>query len=166
MLHMPSPTLLSSGGGRPYAEYVAHVTTLALQGSRAWTNSFATTGRLITTAAEPSGILTGSTWGESSPQGAQDSGALARAIQHAFPSAAAFDEAVANGAVIYFQANARDTVSALLPSVPRNGYTSVSGTRSAQRKIIDLIRYDFASGLTYRSNPSLGTAEVEYTWSP
>lgn len=161
----PTSMLLSIGGGRTYEEFVAHVTLLASAGSRGWDQSLNGTGKRLTTASAPTGTMIGSSWGPSSPNGVWDSSAVARAIQHAMADEAIFGEAVANSAVIYFDTTARSTVAADLPSVNRNGFTSSASNRSAQRQITDLLRFDFATGRVFRSNPSLGTAEAEYTWS-
>lgn len=108
--------------------------------------------------------MEGSTWGPSSAEGVRTTSTLARGVQHALPSQAAFD--ALQGGQIYVEFPTATFSVAALPSVNRNGFASSANasTGLTVTKIIDLIRWDFTLNKAFRSNPSAGTAETEYTW--
>ena len=159
MLHMPSPMLMQSGE-KTYAEFQAHISSLTALTS-AWTGNLVSTGPRRTTAAALTGAMAGSPWNHR----ATVSSVVARVIQHALPSLAVVNEQIAGGFEIYFQiVNLGNLIG--FNEVTRNGYTSLQDYSVSQggRSITDLIRWDDVAKKAWRSNPSIGGAETEYTW--
>jgi len=95
----------------------------------------------------------------------------ARIIQHALPSEAVFNALTSSGHEIYVQHQAYTFVYEEDGpyGVVRNGYSSDTfygqyGSAYASGRILDLIRFDAATGKAWRSNPSSGSAETEYNF--
>lgn len=170
MLHMPSPMMMSGGGGPDlYPIFLAKITALATDGAVAWSGRPAVfqSGAYRVTPAAGVGAMSGSTW--SSFAAGQPE--YARAIQHALPSGAVFNSLVATGHQVYFQLSAGSfTYTGDGPyGLNRNGYQSLNFSGEYESNyatfgIIDLIRFDAATGKAWRSNPRNGTAETEYNY--
>lgn len=150
---------------RTYAEFQTHIQGLATGGFVDWVNAInRAANKYYTIASTPTGSMSGSTW--NSVEGAIATSGVDRAIQHALPSQSVFNEQVANTGAIYFELFSPGSAAGTsFVGISRNGYTS-SGAAAGSfgRKITDLIRWDFTLNKAFRSNPSAGTAETEYTW--
>jgi hypothetical protein len=154
--------------GPTYADFVAAMTTKAVDGSRTWSGNMANPGdssrkRFITTMATASGSMNGTTWNNG--EGVSTSSIVARAVQHAFPDSTTFNAGVAAGHLVYIEV--LTTEVAEVYGVTRNGYTSNTagdGETSFLTKLIArLIRWDATAGVAKESVPYIGGAETTYT---
>lgn len=145
--------------GPAYADFQAHIATLATNGNRAWSGTPAA-GVWRTTAAAPTGIMAGSSWANYFLIGGVS---MCRAVQHGLPSEAEFNAQVAAGREIFFRSVAGVNQS-IAASVDRNGYTSQSytGASTTTASCTELI-YWTPSGV-FSMNPSAGTGPTPYTW--
>jgi len=161
-MFLPNPGILAAGlGGKTYAEFQARIATLATSGSASWAGVNIAAGAWTTAAAAVVGIMYDTPW-NSSYEAA--SSRLARIVQHALPSQAAFDDQVANGYQMFVRIqDAADKINFV--SVNRNGYASLSfndGSPYPARTCTELIRWDGSQA--WQSNPSIGGSETLYTW--
>lgn len=163
MFFSPNPGILAAGvsTGKTTADWNAHITTLATSGDQPWGADVARAGGAYrTTAAAAAGTMYGTSW--SSYLFYQF--APCRLIQHGLPNVAAFNDQVANGRQVFFRvASAVD--QSVFGSLTRNGYTSTfldAGAPSTTLICTEIIRWDGAKA--WKSNPSIGGAETEYTW--
>ncbi len=159
MLAFPSPMLIRLGGPS-YADFQAHIATLSVNGSVAWSSNppGSPGNRKRTTAAAATGSMFGSSWLSTF----DTFSTLARAIQHGLPSEAAFDAQVANGREIYFQLG--DGGFGPYAGLDRNGYESASGGGGLDEAlaVTDLIYWDGSAA--QRMNPSAGTGPTPYVF--
>ena len=147
---------------KTYADFQSHIRTLTTT-STSW-SSFSAVGKQYTTAAGVVGGMDGSSWGPAATAfKASTSNIVCRIIQHALPSEAVFLEQVSGGRDVYFETQTAGTVASF-PAVTRNGYTSNADNSSTGRRVIDLIRWDDTLKKAFRSDPSIGGVETEYTW--
>lgn len=165
---LPVSVGLALGPVRTYAEFQTQIQSLATDGARLWSGSLpsGTAGGKFTTTrtADSMSDFYGSPWQPATTNGfLQQSAGVGRLMQHAL-TLDAFNQQVANNGMMYFEVAVLGGGRTLV-SVSRNGYTSLGdpGTFTTSR-ITDLIRWDFTLNKAFRSNPSAGTAETEYTW--
>lgn len=157
--------VIAGGGGslaKTYADFQVHIATLATGGVKPWSNpTTLSAGAFRTTAAAPASDMFGSSW----LQWVSSFCPASRMIQHGLPSQVAFDDQVSGGRDIYYRLDANG-VQTVFNSVGRNGYTSLAAAGGGEAAFImtDLIRWDDALKKAFRSNPSAGGAETEYTW--
>ncbi len=166
MLHMPSPMLLGGAEEDLYPLFLARINALATDGTVSWASSPSAlnTVKVRVTPSAGIGTMTGSTWASIAPNLT-----YARGIQHALPSAAVFNGLASSGHQIYFEMfGGLFMFDGNGPyGKNRNGYSSAnfSGEYDSAYlafRIVDLIRFDAATGKAWRSNPFSGSAETEY----
>ena len=165
----------SRSGAKTYADFVAHITTLAdgipsqgISGVIPWANSFASgqggsfSGRFRTTASTETGTMYGTTWLQSAGYGWAWVGgsAACRAIQHGMPSQAAFLDQVAASRQIYYSTNPGGSRTCY--ALSRNGYQSDGGDDVISASIGEIIYWDGTQAQKMR--PFLGTGPTPYTW--
>lgn len=163
MLFMPAPTLIGGPSALTYADFQAHIGTLALNGATAWGSPPASNNaRYRTTAAAATGSMQGSTWQQSARTATSD---VCRMVQHALPSQAVFEAQIAAARQIYFRV--QDFGNGVnFGSYSRNGYTSGgvnTGEDEAATYFTDIIYWDGTQA--WRVNPTTGTGPIPYTWS-
>jgi len=150
-----------SGGpsGPSYADFVAHITTKAVDGAATWGGT-ATSGspkKFRTTAAAAVDYGFGSSWVNN-----WDSTSVCTLVRHAMPTEAAFNAVVAAGSMVYYEVD--QGASGFLPATNRNGFTTTDGGASQSPNFVsDLIYWDGTAA--QRMNPSLGTGPTPYTWT-
>lgn len=153
-----------ASAAKTYAEFQAHITTLAVDGVGVWTGLMATgtaSRARKTTAAALSGNMEGSTWGPSAPGVGRSNAVLCRALQHAFPDQPTFQDQITNGLDIFYRT--QEVTASALPSVNRNGYTSTASAVATLTAII--VEYiAWIGGMPMRGDPVAGTAPTPYTW--
>lgn len=152
----------ADAGGKTYAQFQAHIATLAPT-SVAWSGSSVNAARR-TTAAAATGVMQGSSWGLSETgflTGAASQ--ISRVVQHGLPSQAVFDAQVASGREIYLLM-VDDGTTTSYGAVNRNGYTSAvfSGAATPCSICTDLIYWDGTQA--QRMNPKLGTGPTPYVF--
>lgn len=165
MFFAPNPGILAAGVsmGKTYAEFQAHIATLATGGSKDWANNPAlAAGAYRTIAATSPGFadMYGSVWNSY----VYDNVPPSRLCQHGLPSQAIFNAQTAAGYQIFFRIVSFGD-QALFTALNRNGYTSLGLTPDpslASIKCTEIIRWDGSKA--WKSNPSIGGAETEYTW--
>ncbi|WP_298700948.1 hypothetical protein [uncultured Brevundimonas sp.] len=164
MFFAPNPGVLAAGnGGKTTADWNAHITTLATSGTRAWTNNVAlAAGAYRTTAEALPGFanMYGSVWSDHAYPNIPPS----RLTQHGLPSKAIWDAQAAAGYQIFFRLVSFGDQSSF-NALSRNGYTSLSllpDSAEPAIKCTELIRWDGEKA--WKSNPSIASAETEYTW--
>lgn len=164
-MFLSNPGILAAGAGggaKTYAEFQAHIATLAVNGSRAWagiTNQ--TAGAFVTTATTEGGLMYGSSWNTFFYR---PNASTCRVLRHGFPSQAAFEAQVSAGRDIFFRISNSTPDQPLFSPLSRNGYTSLlsnDGTYPAAT-CTELIRWD--GERAWKSAPSIGSGETEYTW--
>ncbi|MBU1522125.1 MAG: hypothetical protein KJ728_11970 [Alphaproteobacteria bacterium] len=146
---------------KTYADFVAHITGLATEGSVTWGVNMPTTviGGYRTTAATAAGTMTGSTW-QNVYKG--DAAAPCRMVQHGLPDEATFLAQVAAGRQIFYRISS-GTAPASYAGVFRNGYSSSSSTTIfATRRVDELLYWDGARA--QRMQPFLGLGPTPYDW--
>ena len=153
--------LLLSRRGPTYAQFQAHIATLADKGAIAWGNwTDNGVGGYRTTAAAATGAMAGSSWNSSYEYVANS--VVARIVQHGLPSQAVFDAQVAAGREIFLRV-ATTTPDAAVTGLARNGYTSTSNGAAVLRGLCtELIYWDGTQA--QRMVPSSGTGPTPYTW--
>lgn len=146
------------------ADFNAHIATLATGGQRDWATGGGGVGKFWTTGAAAAGKLYGSSWISQFGPDAGGGCAPCRYVQHGLPSDDIFNTIVANGQRVYFEIQA-GTIGAYF-SVNRNGYESIAANGASEQriKLTNLIRWDRTLSKAFQSNPSIGSAETEYTW--
>ena len=168
----PGQAIITSGGRRvvagggaalakTYADFQAHIATLATNGIAAWGGTQAAAGK-FRTIASPSGALTlnGSSWTSCFFSG----GNAARIVQHGLPSEAEYNRQTTNSLEIYIN-NVSAGSRVDFPGRARNGYTSTSyndGTSYQSLEMTELIYWDGTQA--QRMQPSLGLGPTPYTW--
>jgi hypothetical protein len=169
MLHMPSPMLLGGASEDLYPLFLAKITTLATDGVVDWSGvpSAFQSGYYRVSPAAGVGFMYGSTWNSFGIQNLT----YARAIQHALPSAAVFNSLATLGHQVFFRLGGGFfTYDGNGPNgVNRNGYQSLTfsgeyDSNYAVFQILDLIRFDAATGKAWRSSPNIGSSETEYNY--
>ena len=152
----------SGPAAKTYADFQAHIATLATNGVKPWSGSnwFAVEVNRAyrTTAAAASGFLYGSSW--TTWFATDNSGNVCRAVQHGLPSEAEFDAQVAAGREIFIQTGAI-APSTDLTGIARNGYTSLSDFGANPLQITNLLYWDGTQA--QQMNPSTGTGPTPYT---
>lgn len=149
--------------GKTTADWNAHLLTLATGGQRFWTSSPAfAPGAYRTTAEASPGFaeMYGSVWNSY----AYDVIPPSRLCQHGLPSQAIYNAQTAAGYQIFFRITSFGD-QASFAALNRNGYLSLSlfpDPAIASIKCTEIIRWDGAKA--WKSNPSIGGAETEYTW--
>lgn len=152
---------LQRRGGGPsgptYAAFQAHIATLAVNGTRLWSDtvdSVSTRRRVVVGA--PAGAMEGTTWiGH-----CNDPSSLSRAIQHGLPSLAALT--ALNGLEVYYELVANGSALAM-PGLDRNSYLSpAAANTNFPVRMVDLIYWDGAAAR--RMNPFAGTGPTLYTF--
>lgn len=118
MLHMACPMLIQGASGPTYADFQAHIATLATNGIATWNNA-STAGSYRITAAAATGAMFNTPWGDSVYSGDTN----ARRIQHGLPSEAVFNAQVSAGREMFYRVSAAPDLFAAF-AVSRNGYTS------------------------------------------
>lgn len=167
------PGLVMPGGAVPvslgklktYDDFVAHIATLATNGTRAWTsNTLWSAGAFRTTCASPSGGMAGTSWGAVF-RGATSTTATARAVQHALPDEAFVLEQATLGREVFIQI--ADIGSAAgFSSLNKNGFTSTSsGSTSAAFSMTEILAWvgPDVGGYAIKMQPSLGLGPTPYT---
>lgn len=158
MVHSAMAAMTGAGSDDEYARFLAHITALATDGERAWGGQ-SPTGRYITTASSPTGIMYGSSWSSAFFSAA----AVARFIQHGLPSEAVFSDQVASGRKIYFVTVYAGTFTSLTGQ-NRNGYLSLSAVEDEGLDSLycNRILYWF-DGAAWEVTPSTGAGPTPYT---
>lgn len=163
MLHLPTPMLMGAPQGKTYDDFVAHITALATNGSTSWTNNVQLSpGGYRSTAAPFAGFsqMRGSIWMNYALSGVPPS----RLAQHGLPSEAIYNAQAAAGYQIFFRLTSAGNQYSYY-SLTRNGYTSEVYYDDPPLPAVyctELIRWDGMKA--WKSNPSIGGAETEYTW--
>lgn len=140
---------------KTYAEFQAHIATLATSGAKTWASASTTQeGAWRTTCATPGGAMNGSPW----TQPFRRTSWTSRVVQHCFPSEAVFNAQWGAGMEVFL--NVVDVVNQACVAVNRNGYTS--GASSGTADICDLFLY--YDGEPLQINPFAGTGPTPYTW--
>lgn len=171
----PGQAIITSGGrrvvaggasvvARTYADFQAHIATLATNGVADWGgNAFRpNSGSYRTAPATTGGFIFGSPWlSIISPNWS-----AARLVQHSMPNQTVFDLIVAAQTEAFFRVvYAADAVLSYT-STTRNGYTSEGlandGNPKASVTVTELIYWDGAQA--QRMQPSLGLGPTPYTW--
>jgi hypothetical protein len=159
------------GGGttKTYAEFQAHIATLATGGSLLWNNLTATAGsyRITSpTVAEAPNLgvgLAGTTWGPASANGYSRSNSwVFAAAAHGFPSSGVKDAQMA-GALEIFITIITVAGTGNVDAVSRNGVTSAALTGRSDRQTMSVILY-WDGTQAQQMNPSTGTGPTPYTW--
>lgn len=153
------------GALKTYADWVTQAAVLAPT-TVVWTNTIQA-GTFRTTAATASGDMRGSTWNNVDGVDAGTGGnAVARCMQHAFPTQAPFDENVTSGRVIVFTSVNSGTFPASFAAVNRNGYLSLESNPAAGGgRIVNNVKFwDQALGKVMQGDPSTGGPFTEYVW--
>lgn len=150
--------------GRTYAEFQAHIATLATGGVVSWTattGSAYPTGVYRTTSASPTGLsMRGSPW--SSIAGGNLS-AVGRLVQHSMGSQASFDAIVAVGGEVLIQTTVTGD-SNIFTSLNRNGYNSQdSSFDQTEVRIVRCLYFEPSIG-AFETNPSTGTGPTAYVF--
>lgn len=160
MLAAITPGFLTGGSAaKTYADFQAHIATLATGGALAW-NSTATTsvGVYRTTAAAATGGMTGSPFYPEAAYGLNS--AVARIIQHSMPNQTAFNLLVSGGLEVLFQVATKS--AGACAAVDRNGFlssTQASGTKRACSRVLYWV-----SGVgAFEIDPQAGTGPTPYT---
>lgn len=152
-----------AAAGKTYAEFVAHITALAVDGARDWASqaSWAADLAHITTAGAAAGDMYGTSF-NASFRGVGTPSAISRVVQHGLPSEADFTQQTTNGWIVFVRTTTGSAPSGFA-SLSRNGYASLSSSSTTgPRACIELIRWNGFQAM--KSNPSIGGAETEYTW--
>jgi len=170
MLHMPSPMLFNSAAARTYAEFQAHIATLATNGSKVWEPNSSVWGApalgAFVTTAGPAVANPGTQNMFASPWlsfVSDQTNSTRHMIRHALPSESEFNAQVAAGRQIFFR-TAATTSGPLTPAVTRNGYTSLTdgGAGNTRMTCPQLIYWDGSQAQLMQ--PSLGLGPTPYTW--
>lgn len=160
-MFLPNPGVLAAAGnvGKTYAQFQAHIATLATRGVRGWTDATnnLNTGKYRTTAAALSGAMYGSSW---QAHFTRDS-PVSRAIQHGLDSQSSIEAQVAAGREIFFEVE-NFTDSNFLAKT-RNGYTSLGYAPSFDACRITRVLIWTPEGVI-EMNPFAGTGPTPYTW--
>lgn len=147
---------------KTYADFQAHIATLATGGVQAWTGTGMpnTSGTFRSTAAAAGGTMLGSPWMGEYRRNNTDTN-CARVIQHAMPSEAAFNALVAGGFEFCF--TQVGVAAANLIALNRNGYLSgaLAGPVSSAQ-MTSLIYWDGTKA--QKMNPFAGTGPTGYNW--
>lgn len=149
---------VAAGGvvAKTYAEYQTQIAALATGGAVLW-DSTGNNGNIRTTAAAATGAMDGSPW----LAFCTSISALARIVQHAAPSQAAFDALVAGGFEVYLELTSPG--SGAVVALNRNGYLSLANASSTPRRsCANFIYWDGAQA--QQMNPLAGTGPTPYTW--
>lgn len=170
----PGQTIITMGGRRvvvgspaaavpTYAEFQAHIATLAVNGSVAGSYVYndlpeGTARRFVVTGLASSGAMFGSSW-----IAAFGGGALSRVIQHGLPNEATFTDQVSNGREVYVSLTANADYPAF-SAVNRNGYTSVPRGAALDEACSCVSLIYWTPGGVFQMNPSTGTGPTPYTW--
>lgn len=146
-----------AASAKTYADYRAHIATLATGGVALWAGTVSVAGVFRTTpTVTVSGSMTGTPW----LAGMFGGSATRRMTQHAMPSQAAFDAMNAGGFEFLWEAVSGGTGDA--PSLNRNGYTSGGASAVSLLLIPQIIYWDGTQA--QRMQPSLGLGPTPYTW--
>jgi hypothetical protein len=144
--------------GPTYAQFQAHIATLATDGAIAWTNSggYALGSYRTTATPAPVGDMYGTSW---LSEFNRSLSRVSRTVQHGLPSQAVLNAQVSASREIFIKYEAGAFVAS--PPLNRNGYLS-QDSPSAGTLVTDLIYWDGAQA--QRMNPSAGTGPTPYTW--
>lgn len=151
------------GGGKTYAEFQAHIATLAVNGSVAGSYVYndlpeGTARRFVVTGLAASGYMFGSPW-----IAAFAAGALSRVIQHGLPDEATFTDQVSNSREVYVSLTASADYPAF-SGLSRNGFSSAGrGAGLDEACSCNSLIYWTPAGV-FQMNPSTGTGPTPYTW--
>lgn len=149
----------AGGATKTYAEFVAHITTLAVQGERGWSAAMSA-GAWRTTVGAATGAMTGTVW----LTYAFEASALSRAVQHALPSLAEMTSQTGKQVFVRLVADASRVA---FSGLTRNGFTSAAFNDGIAHPVIlmtELLYWDAALGMAMRMQPSLGLGPTPYTW--
>lgn len=153
----------AGGGAKTYADFQAHIATLATNGAKSWTSAVNAAGSFRTTVGAVLGALAGSSWSaqfrRAADAGSTSTASLTRVVQHGFPSEAVFNSQSGLEIFVRFEASSTGPVTGLT----RNGYTSYSSADGADRMICPMLLY-WDGTQAQRMQPSLGLGPVPYTW--
>ena len=166
-------TLLSAGTGlgigfqsaggvaKTYAEFQAHIATLAVDGAKAWDTAVSSVGSYRTTVAAATGDVGGSPWLSVFYRSSNNAVAsLSRIVQHCFPSEAVFT--AQSGKEVFIRV--LSTTTGGVVGLTRNGYTSYTNPFVAARGTSDLfLFYDDVTG-PMQMNPFAGTGPTPYVF--
>ena len=154
------------GAAKTYAEFVAHVTSLATGGSIDWYDAVPAVGSYIATGknTNPGFIsLTGTSWGPLSANGfARSISSISGIFIHGFPDRTAYDAQETGGLVVFGTFTSVGT-SANVLGATRNGLTSSGGTGTNPRFFCTNILY-WNGTVAKQMNPSTGSGPSDYTW--
>ena len=154
----------AGGGAKTYAEFQAHIATLATNGAKSWTSAVNTNGSFMTTVGAASGGLAGSPWSaqfrRGTDAGATSAASLTRVVQHGFPSEAVFNSQSGQDIFVRIDYSSTGPVTGLT----RNGYASYSSATGADRMICSMLLYYVAGEGAFAMNPYGGSGPTPYTW--
>lgn len=163
MLQRRAFTNVAALGGvaaKTYADFQAHIATLATGGVIGNSSAISTSGRFRTTAAN-NGSFKGSPWSGTSGYNGFGDAVGPMLIRHCVPSETVWNTLI--GLEVYFQVNEVGPAGETFSSAARNGYTSVSGTASGGQFVcLDVIYWDGTGA--QRMIPFTSTGPTPYTW--
>lgn len=155
------PVSVGSVVARTYAEFQAHIATLAPP-LRPWAADFSFASDTVFRTTASAASLSAATMSGSSWQSAvrRNAVAPARLVQHGLPSEDAFTGQIAGG----FDCLVRLPIlpdNAVTPALDRNGYLSLSSSGN-RGECTEIIYWDGTQA--QRMQPSLGLGPTLYTW--
>lgn len=166
-MFLPNPGIMAAGAQeRTYEDFEAHITALATSGPIDFNATMtARPGAYRTTVGEFHwGTMYGSPWQHWFTSNSNYA-PVRLVLRHALPSVAVYD--AQKGRQLFMR-----TIKKLAPepyvTVYRNGFGSLasnppdSDDGGAETLLVELIRWD--RDRAWRSNPSIGSPEAEYTW--
>lgn len=167
-------SVASSGAGRTYADFQAHIATLATDGSIAWSGnpadgSLTTRFDYRTTMAAETGAMQGTPWqsvfsGPIPGPTFTNAANTSRVVQHCFPDSTSFNAGVSAGREVYFQLQRAGTGGATIPGLNRNGYASadIASDSNCTYRVVSFLYWDGTQA--QQMNPFAGTGPTPYTW--
>lgn len=160
---MRASAIIGRAGGLNYDAFRSHIAGLATNGVWDWSSTYVTaTAAYRTTIGTPTQTMRGTPWlgrFHASSTGVQ------RAIQHCFPSEAAWLSQVAAAREVFFRTLATTTTSFV--GVARNGYSSDDAQYgSVQQLAITFTELLYWDGVqAQRVIPNTGSGPSPYSWS-
>lgn len=166
----PNAGILAAGvlTGPTRDEFIAHITTKAVDGSYAANSGVAMEGasksafKIISTPTSAFGVLRGSSWGVD--YYADGFSVLNRIMLHGLPSAAAFNDLVSSATPVYLEVRSVPDYYPEYYALNRNGYPSLAlaAGNALACWVFELIYWDGAQPM--RMKPFDQSGPTPYTW--